>query len=179
MKNESVTKLRMTLTVFLACLVLSGCSGGGSATAAPAAINPATTVINGVVVPPDPGTQARASLVGVDTNTNGVRDEVERGLAIYSGTTKVEFDAAMKAAAEAQSWLTKGILTEQEAQQLVLKEIQLAQCLLSSTTPDRARAIAEQIELRTFDTKLRRSERQKILEQGGTFELPSMGAASC
>jgi hypothetical protein len=57
-------------------ILLSACGGGSSSSA-----NTATT-INGITVPPapDPATN-NATLAGVDSNNNGVRDDLERSIA--------------------------------------------------------------------------------------------------
>ena len=63
-------------TIFAVCgLFLASCGGGsGSGSSA--------TTINGISVPPEPdATQNNATLAGVDSNANGVRDDVERKIA--------------------------------------------------------------------------------------------------
>lgn len=58
---------------------LTACGGGGGNT-------PAET-INGVAVPPQPEAQAnQATLAGVDINANGIRDDIERSVALNFGT---------------------------------------------------------------------------------------------
>lgn len=51
--------------------VLLGCSSGSGTTASGGGTSPA------IVLPSDPGGAATATLKGVDTNNNGIRDEVE------------------------------------------------------------------------------------------------------
>jgi hypothetical protein len=69
-------------------LILSACgggSGGGSSATIPAA--PAPQTINGISVPPEPDPVANnATLAGVDSNGNGVRDDVERKIAAKLNT---------------------------------------------------------------------------------------------
>ncbi len=48
-------------------------------------------------MPPDPGAAAAASLVGVDVNANGVRDEVERSLS-QSLVDDAQYKATLAAA---------------------------------------------------------------------------------
>lgn len=80
-------------------ILLSACGGaGGSSTAK-------TEVVNGITVPtaPDPTLNA-ATLAGVDSNNNGVRDDVERKVAV-AATNQSEFDASMQKAKAYQNTL--------------------------------------------------------------------------
>ena len=63
-------------------------------------------VINGINVPPEPSSSINnATLAGVDSNNNGVRDDVERVLAQqFGGTT--DFPFALAWARESQSMIT-------------------------------------------------------------------------
>lgn len=83
-------------------ILLSACGGGSSSSSTPAA-NSAST-INGITVPPAPDSVANnATLAGVDSNNNGVRDDVERLIAITNSSTSQQrkttsrISAAMKA----------------------------------------------------------------------------------
>lgn len=73
------------------CLLLlagcgSGSAGNGSSTVAPVAPTDITEKINGNVVPPLPDpVKNSATLAGIDSNNNGVRDDVERALAGKTG----------------------------------------------------------------------------------------------
>lgn len=100
----------------LACLaLLAGCGGGGSgsdtataqdatkqiAAAVPGSWTgrvPGSEVINGITVPPiPPSGSSYSGILGVDSNKNGVRDDLERIIAIsFSGKKKYQeaFDAA-------------------------------------------------------------------------------------
>lgn len=179
-ENGSAVHLILSILGLSAGLIVTACGGGGGG-AEPTSVTPtpaSSTTINGIIVAPHPGALANQTLLGVDTNANGVRDEIERDLATYAAS-KLEFDSAMKAAAEAQSWLTKSQNTEVQAQGLVKMEIGYALCLRGKLTTARAKDITTLIEVETFNTKLRRAQRQTILEQGGTFEVSDVGAASC
>jgi hypothetical protein len=71
-----------TFTLITLCgFALASC-GGGSGNKSTG--NPANTeVINGIPVPPEPDpVQNNATVAGVDVNSNGVRDDVERKIAI-------------------------------------------------------------------------------------------------
>ena len=77
--------------------LVAACGGGGGGTSAPPPA-PAgnTSTINGISVPPEPeATSNAATLAGIDTNANGVRDDVERSIAQNTPQT---FADAMKVA---------------------------------------------------------------------------------
>ena len=60
-------------------LFLTSCSSRNGAG------NSSATTINGISVPPEPDTtQNNATIAGVDSNANGVRDDVEKKLATIS-----------------------------------------------------------------------------------------------
>ena len=142
-ENRSGIDLIQSLLGLSTCLIFSGCGGGGGSSDASSgapAVTVTSTVVNGITVAPHPGTLANQTLLGIDTNANGVRDEIERDLAAYV-TGKAEFDSAMKAAAEAQSWLTKSQVTEVQAQALVKTEIGYALCLRGKWPTARAKDI--------------------------------------
>ena len=68
---------------------------------------PKMEVINGIIVPPAPDPVVNnATVAGVDINKNGVRDDVERGLAQNFGTNKNEYKYGFQAALNLQSVLT-------------------------------------------------------------------------
>lgn len=53
------------------------------------------TVINGIVVPPEPNPKVNnATLAGIDLNKNGVRDDVERMIARMYGNNESKFNEA-------------------------------------------------------------------------------------
>jgi hypothetical protein len=87
MKNP---KQLITLTAVVAmCGVLLASCGGGSGGGS------STTTINGISVPPEPDPVANnATLAGVDSNNNGVRDDAERKIAQSSNNADL-FNAKM------------------------------------------------------------------------------------
>lgn len=88
--------------VALVAIALSACHVDG-----PVLSNVSTdaTVINGIPVPPDPGALADATLLGVDVNQNGVRDEVERQIALQYGKNPAHYDAVMRASKFMQDYI--------------------------------------------------------------------------
>lgn len=106
-RNRSEVRSRFFQGVVMA-LVLASCGGGGgdksgTAQSLGSPFSPSATqseqpdaqladvkVLNGVSVPPQPDAAANATLLGVDSNGNGVRDDVERVLAAQYGTEYFE-----------------------------------------------------------------------------------------
>lgn len=68
---------------------LSACGGGGGA---PSTSSQGVDVINGITVPPMPEASAnQATLAGLDSNTNGIRDDIERQIATDFGAIPERF----------------------------------------------------------------------------------------
>ena len=81
-------------------IFLTACGGGAGSSSNTA------TKINGIVVPPAPDPVINnATLAGVDSNNNGVRDDVERKIA-QTAADSGSFQKTIKAAAGYQKILT-------------------------------------------------------------------------
>lgn len=82
---------RAACTTLAAFMV--GCGGGGSSQHPTATEQP--EIINGVQVPPTPDPALnQATLKGVDTNSNGVRDDIDRLLASHFGSDPLLYQEA-------------------------------------------------------------------------------------
>ncbi len=70
---------------------------------------PATEIINGIVVPlaPDPVTN-NATLAGVDSNSNGVRDDVDRKIAENFGNDATKYQSVSSYAKAEHAMITQG-----------------------------------------------------------------------
>lgn len=81
-------------------LLLVACGGGasGASVASP-------DQFHGINVPPEPDAVANSTLLGVDSNVNGVRDDVERLIAAKYGANANELDGAIRAARSDQEYL--------------------------------------------------------------------------
>ena len=94
---------------FLIALILSACGSGQSATPNTSSTDASTTmpsVINGIQVPPMPNPAINnATLLGVDSNNNGVRDDVEIYIAQKYGKNPIQYKAMMQSAKAAQLYL--------------------------------------------------------------------------
>jgi hypothetical protein len=89
-------------------ILLSACGGGSSSSA-----NTATT-INGITVPPAPDPTINATtLAGVDSNSNGVRDDAEIMIASFSKKDTYESSTFQMAKIE-QRLATEAIVSQSE-----------------------------------------------------------------
>lgn len=94
----------------LCVCLLSACGGDDQA---PALVQ--MEKINGIEVPPQPDEKNNNStLAGIDSNNNGVRDDVERGIAKEFGTIPTAYDLAMKKVKGYQTWFTQPAPTTRE-----------------------------------------------------------------
>ena len=189
---QQAVSLKHALAAVMTCALVA-CGGSGGTTTPPTlsgspgstGVTDLTTsastteVINGVTVPKVDAVAAKATVKGIDANGNGVRDEIERSLAGIYGATPGTFTAAMKYAAKMQTQFDMGSANQSQAQAAVLSELQNFHCLTSAVGDAAAREIADEVDLRTFNTQARRLERNRLLQAGGMFELPSSSAASC
>lgn len=90
----------------IAVVTLSACQGTSGAPGAATSNSNSATVINGIAVPPEPDpTINNSTLLGIDSNGNGVRDDVERQIATLYGTNQDQYDGAMRAAKSNQQYL--------------------------------------------------------------------------
>ncbi len=70
-------KILLTVAVFIVMVLFSGCSQSDESSTSNAAAS--SEVINGHTLPPEPDPDVNnATLLGIDSNNNGVRDDVER-----------------------------------------------------------------------------------------------------
>ena len=131
----------------LSTLLLASCGGGGSTdpkttaqsvedgTKMIQAVSGSTTipgtstgrapkmeVINGITVPPEPAPDLNnATLAGVDVNNNGVRDDVERKLALLA-TKESDFDKSIAYINAYQKIFTLPLPTTRASALLIIRE---------------------------------------------------------
>jgi hypothetical protein len=85
---------------------LVACGSDGAATPVNNS-NTAKDIFHGIAVPPEPDAMINNStLLGIDVNNNGVRDDVERLIAIKYGANSNEHAAAIMSAQSDQEYLT-------------------------------------------------------------------------
>ena len=154
------------LSALLAGLVLA-CGGGSAGTNPPS--NP--NVINGISVPPDPGAAGLATVAGIDTDANGIRDDIDRFIATRYGTNATALSAARQSARARQTLLTTHS-TDHTAARIALQDSSdagscagraLRTVNLNSTDELR------EIYLRTYNTPERLAQYKSVVAAAGPF----------
>ncbi len=136
--------------------------------------------INGNIVPAEPSQAlVNVKLAGVDTDGNGVRDEVDRAIARSYGKKASEYKAAIEYAAKTQTVLGHSALSEAQAQAVIFKELEAYECLKSQVGRETARIIAAEVELRTYHPRSRSLEANRVRQTAGVHVLPDTGTGSC
>lgn len=164
----------ISLEISLLCtclLVACGGSGSGSSpspqssASAPAVVE----MINGIVVPPDPGAAKDATVAGVDTDHNGIRDEIDRWIAKKYGDKPRALDAIRMVARSSQTTLMSIPSNQQEARALVYADFDVGGCTykkLDSEGVDSS-AIFNESMLRTYNTKARIAADKHVMDIAG------------
>ena len=132
---------------------------------------------HGLVVPPDPGAAANATVAGVDTNQNGIRDEVDRYIAQTYGADTTKFVAAQTLAKAKQLILVTPTTDVNAATAAVNANADSGVCLADKFENDPVAAIRmnDDLVLRTFNTNDRQKQRQAIAFKVGQFTRSTEG----
>lgn len=114
--NLQIGKINFCVLVFATFLVVACGGGGGSASASGSnssggsgstTVATSSEVINGIHVPPEPdATINNSTISGVDSNNNGIRDDVDRVLASTFGVDEKKYLEAIKFATAEQLLIT-------------------------------------------------------------------------
>lgn len=134
-------------------------------------------------LPPDPGEAGKKTVAGIDTNSNGVRDDIERFIAAKHWPNRERIAVLFEFAKVKQSML---VATEHEAILAEAAETTLVlHCLVRTLDGDTAKAGAtvREIQYAVYDTPERLLAYLRIDQQlgGQIFEAPSPDdvAATC
>lgn len=115
----SNSRTRLYLILIAAGTALAACGGAGSSMSEASA----PEVINGITVPPEPDSTINAkTLAGVDSNSNGVRDDVERKLAL-AVKSNADYSAAIAYAKDYQSLITNALPANRDAALLAYSKV--------------------------------------------------------
>lgn len=113
---------------------------------------PVELTFSPIALPPDPGEAGKATLAGIDSNNNGVRDDVERWI-VLSFANELEKPPIVQASVALQQTLTSS--NELEAQQGGENLDRAIACLDARLGVDRARVAYGDLLEQMVDTELR------------------------
>lgn len=101
MKNSKWLTILSIALILLIALTIACCSGNGDGDPTPTATNPpATNTPVTINLPPDPGDAGKVTLQGIDSDSDGVRDDVQISI-IERYPNDEEKQAALKQEAKA------------------------------------------------------------------------------
>jgi hypothetical protein len=172
----NLPKITTALLISGAVIFLASCGGTTGATAgATTTINGLPSaqtkqeVINGIEVPPDPGAAKDATLQGVDTDGNGIRDELDRWIATQYGDKPQALDAIRWSVRSSQKYLTTEANTKQQALALIYTNMDVGGCIWRKLDADGVPSSSffnEEL-IRTYNTRERIDARKKLMELAG------------
>lgn len=115
-------------------------------------------------LPPDPGTAGQDTVAGVDSNRNGVRDDVERVIRTLDYESKLP--AVMQTSAALQQALIRGSGSSQRSLQDIGNTLtRSADCLFDRFGPTDAARVASIISFFSVNTPERQAAMQNFLNQ--------------
>jgi hypothetical protein len=158
----------IVLVVFLASAV----TGFQSIGAAQLHTNKELPIVNSIVPPPHPGSLANKTKVGVDTNHNGVRDEVEIYIFKKYSEDKEKLKIIMEFTKKKQALLS--ISLEDEAAKKYNLGADSAFCLSKklSVNMSEAERINYDLSTQVFNTWERQAHFQDIMVKSEQFDTP-------
>ena len=170
-------KISKSLASFGLVALLSACGAESSGSTASAATPLPVETFRGHVIPPDPGAAATATVAGVDTNQNGIRDEVDRYIAQTYGADTTKFIAAQALAKAKQLLLITPTTDLNAATAAVFANADSGVCLARKFKNDPVAGIRmnNDMVLRSFDTKARQKKLQEISFKVGQFTRSTKG----
>ena len=127
---------------------LTSCTGSNASTAptggttlpSKISLQSVPMILDPSQVPPDPGPDNDKTVSGIDSNNNGIRDDVERWIAHAYPTSAKMRAAASQVALNTQKQITTEGLTGESAYQLGLTDVSAVSCLVDNSgetgTPD-------------------------------------------
>lgn len=175
-RNSYMPKMGAVLLVSAVIILLAACGGAASSTTAPDSLGSAppvvqakSEVINGIVVPPDPGAAKDATLQGVDTDGNGIRDELDRWIATQFGDRPGALEPIRWSVRSSQKYLTTEVNTKEQALALIYENMDVGGCIgqkLRDEGVPSGKFFNEEL-VRTYNTRERLDARKKLFQLAG------------
>lgn len=187
--TKNMKHLNLKLVSLVLASALTACGGGGSPASSGFAPPPSGTVptggsqptpgspsvpiaqevINGIAVPPDPGAAKDATLAGVDSDHNGIRDEIDRWIATKYGDKTGALEAIRMEARVKQKLMLSHPTTNGEALSIVYESMDVGGCIgnkLRSEGVVTDQVFNESI-IRTYNTRERIDARKNVFSLAG------------
>jgi hypothetical protein len=175
-------KLAIQVLTLLASIVLISACGGGTASAqnqtsgTPTVVIPgsaptpvADELINGIKVPPDPGAAKDATLAGIDSDNNGIRDEIDRWIATKFGDKPGALEPIRMVAQSDQELLLSTPINQKEALAVAYKSMDVGGCVGDKLRSEGliANAVFNESMVRTYNTRERIDAVKKADQMAG------------
>lgn len=165
----SCTSLVRFSAAVIVAIALTACGGGSSGSGA--------STPTPISLPSGNGNLDLTSVVGIDINQNGVRDDVEIAMAktvVHEGAT---WQAVLRLARLYQSWIVDPTSDRATARARLLDEYRAIQCMQRETQADWAQIspLAKELSWRTFSTENRIAIKSVLHHSAGPFIPPVLG----
>jgi len=162
------------LIIIAILLSVTACGGGSSAVSDVAqsvtdSLPADSSYVGDLGTPPDPGASADTTVLGVDTNSNNVRDEVDIAIAARYPEDTVKRAALTQAASSIQDALAGVTASDSEASSAAMTAVIKAADCLAATSSDPKGDMAF-IEFQMIDTQARAEAYEQFnLSASGQF----------
>ena len=161
------------------CTVSGGTGNIAAANVTAVAVACITTVINGLNVPPPPGGANDATLVGIDSNSNDIRDDIDIFIATKYGSNANALKAARISAQASQKILRVDTAVRGAARVAIQESGDAGVCAGRAFRSAGLVSVAELNELhaRTYNTRERIQRHKVVSASAGQFERSAVGVA--
>ncbi|MEK6627005.1 MAG: hypothetical protein AABY53_00125 [Bdellovibrionota bacterium] len=112
-------------------------------------------IIAGPVLPPDPGEAGMATLEGIDSDNDGVRDDVQRWIVLNHGVSEKTVAALMQVARSSQQRLINAPIDKVKSIEASYQLFRAADCMHYLKGLDPAYELIEQMKSQEINTDLR------------------------
>lgn len=178
MRQKIHHKSPALITFLIILWTLASC-GGGSTTSETQATStaPSTTI----VLPVTDGKPDVSTILGIDSNNNGVRDEVEVSMATSVGNDAATWTGLIKLAQTYQSWLANPTKDKSIARSRILAALTLAKCIAKTSprTIPELDLLMQELSIKTFSTAGRAQILNDMYIAAGAFVVPPSLGSTC
>ena len=144
--------------------------------------NNSKNIINGIVVPPDPGKNQNLTVAGVDTDHNGIRDEVDRWLATNYGKHPKLMASLQKKLRSSQKLLVSKPANSDEAMAIIYENFDVGFCtnkkMILEKVPSGPFFTGENLILLNTEARFQ-ANRNIFLKAGGILRLRGNKDLTC